>query len=145
MKEQTTTDQVNYPTKYVMCFNSTCTRADECTHHLATQHIRKDDVAGFAVYPTMKNKETCPYYKKIRTIRSAWGFDTIFKDAKQKDAPALRDCIKAYLGGNGQYYRYHHGQLLLTPEQQSWIIELFKEYGYTEGLQFDNYVETTDW
>lgn len=145
MKKKDSSNQVIYPSKYVMCFNSTCPKAEECTHHLATLHIRKDDVSGFAVYPTMQNKKVCPYYKKIRTIRAAWGFNNIFKDAKQRDAPTLRATVKAYLGGNTQYYRYHHGELQLTPEQQNWIVNLFKKYGYTDGLDFDNYVDTIDW
>lgn len=145
MKEKDTSNQVNYPSKYVMCFNSACPKAEECTHHLATQHIRKDDVSGFAVYPTMQSVKVCPYYKRVRSIRAAWGFEAIFRDARQRDAPAMRERIKAYLGGNAQYYRYHHGELLLTPEQQNWIISLFKEYGYSEGLTFDNYVDTIDW
>jgi hypothetical protein len=50
-----------------------------------------------------------------------------------------------YLGGNGTYYRYDHGERLLTPEQQDWIINLFKQYGYTDNLEFDGDKEVYDW
>lgn len=145
MEKQGGMEGGDYPTKYLMCFNDGCTKAEECTHHVATQHIRPEVVMGMAVYPTMKNRMVCPFFKKMRTIRAAWGFDAIFKDVKQREAPALRAAMKAYLGGNGQYYRYHHGELLLTPEQQKWIVDLFKNYGYSDGLAFDHYVDTIDW
>lgn len=135
----------SYPSSYILCFNETCKLANECVHRIATQHIRDDNVAGFAVFPTMAKRKSCQYYKKFREIRAAWGFKTIFRDARQRDAPVLRAKIKAFLGGNGTYYLYHHGELKLTPEQQQWIINLFKKYGDSSELQFDNYIDIIDW
>ena len=34
-----------------------------------------------------------------------------------------------------------NGQLTLTPGQQAGIIDIFREYGYTEELSFDNYID----
>ena len=34
-----------------------------------------------------------------------------------------------------------NGQLTLTPEQQADIIDIFRSYGYTEKLSFDNYID----
>lgn len=145
MVKQNDTNGYGYPERYVMCFCDKCPKAETCTQHLASQKLRDDDVDGYAVFPTMQNKDKCPYYKKIRTIHAAYGFNTIFRNAKQIDAPTLRKYIKAYLGGNGQYYHYHHGERLLTPEQQEWIINLFHQHGYSTNLEFDNYVDTIDW
>lgn len=47
-------------------------------------------------------------------------------------------------GGNTTYYRFHHGERLLTPEQQKWIINLFRRHGYTEELHFDGYRNVYD-
>ena len=33
------------------------------------------------------------------------------------DCPRHEDCLR-YLAGQGTYYRYHHGEKKLTPEQQ---------------------------
>lgn len=63
---------------------------------------------------------------------------------EEKDDTPLRDRIKAYLGGNTTYYRYHHGERLLTPEQQQWILDLFHRHGYTDGLHFDEYRDLYD-
>ena len=50
----------------------------------------------------------------------------------------------SYLGGNTTYYRYHNGERLLTPEQQEWIINLFRRHGYTDELRFDEYRDLYD-
>lgn len=63
---------------------------------------------------------------------------------KKKDDTPLRKRVKAYLGGNTTYYRYHHGERLLTPEQQEWIIALFRRHGYTGELGFDKYLDRYD-
>ena len=34
-----------------------------------------------------------------------------------------------------------NGQLTLMPKQQTDIINIFREYGYTEDLEFDNYID----
>ena len=74
----------------------------------------------------------------------AWGFNTIMLEVKSRDEQALRNSMKQYLGGHSNYYRYHNGERLLTPEQQEWIVNLFRRYGYTENLTFDHYAYVFD-
>lgn len=94
----------------------------------------------------MLNREgECDRHQEPRVIDAAWGFDLLFENIKYKDTAPVRRAIKAYLGGNGTYSRYKRGLLLLTPEQQTWIINLFKKYGYTDNLRFDHYVKAIDW
>ena len=68
----------------------------------------------------------------------------LFAEAKQKDSTPLRNRVKEYLGGHGTYYRYLHGERPLMPEQQEWILNLFRRNGYTEDLCFDGYREIYD-
>jgi hypothetical protein len=51
--------------------------------------------------------------------------------------------MREYLGGCSTYYRYHHGERQLSPEQQEWIKQLFSQYGY-EDIEFDCSEETLD-
>ena len=74
----------------------------------------------------------------------AYGFKLLFKEVKQKDYTRLREQMKAYLGSHGAYYRYNRGEKLLNPEQQQWIVNLFRTYGYTENLTFEQYREVYD-
>ena len=137
-----TPDQI--PPSFHRCFQSDCPKADTCARFLAGQHLREEQICGPAVYPAARTGSRCQMYKQTRVIHAAYGFKTIFAEVKRKDDTPLRDRIKAYLGGNTAYYRYHHGERLLTPEQQCWIINLFHAYGYNDNLRFDGYRDLYD-
>lgn len=132
------------PPSYCRCFQGDCPKADSCARFLAGRHIPDGWVSGPAVYPSARQGDTCACYKRTRVIRAAYGFRTLFAEVKKKDDTPLRNRIKAYLGGNTTYYRYHHGERLLTPEQQEWIIALFRRHGYKEDLGFDKYLDIYD-
>ena len=118
--------------------------AEDCIRHLAGTVLSDDVAFGAAVYPTALKNGKFFNLKKIRFTRLAGFFITFFNKVNRKDSPSLRIFIKEYLGGHGTYYRYHNGKLLLTPEQQEWIVSLFLSYGYTENLKFDNYKDIYD-
>ena len=46
--------------------------------------------------------------------------------------------------GCGPYYRYHHGEHILTPRQQEDIMNILARFGSTDGLTFDHYVTDFD-
>lgn len=132
------------PPTYARCFQEDCPKADTCARFLAGKYIPEGKTHGVAVFPTARQGSRCEYYKRTHVIRAAYGFKTLFAEVKWKDDTPLRDRVKAYLGGRITCYRYHHGERLLTPEQQEWILALFRRKGYTEGLRFDGYKELYD-
>lgn len=132
------------PSSWLFCFVDGCPKADKCVRHLSSQYIPDDKTVGFAVFPSALKGGNCSHFKVIRKIHAAYGFDTIFREVKRKDDTLLRDKIKAYLGSHTEYYRYHNGKKMLTPEQQKWIISLFQRYGYTDNLKFDHYRDVYD-
>ena len=132
------------PPSFARCFQSDCPMADTCMRFLAGKHIQEGQVRGEAVFPTARQEGGCKMYRPTRVIRAAYGFKALFAEVKKKDDTPLRGLIKAYLGGNTMYYRYHNGERLLTPEQQEWIVSLFRRHGYTEGLCFDAYRDVYD-
>ncbi len=135
---------INLPQEYVFCFQHDCPEAATCMLHFAGQHLDERPLAT-VVLPGARKDGKCKWHRTLRTMRGAWGFKQLFDDVKAKDASTLREAIKTYLGGNGTYYQYHHGQRLLTPEQQAWIVSLFKDHGYREHLLFDGYRDDYDW
>mgnify|MGYP003086551146 FL=1 len=132
------------PPLFAVCFIEGCPQAATCLRHFAGTFIPSVIHTGPAVYPTALNTGKCAEFKPLRSMRGAWGFDTIFAEVKQKDSTRLRNDIKQFLGGHGTYYRYYNGSRLLTPEQQEWIISLFRNCGYTDNLTFDHYVDVYD-
>lgn len=132
------------PYTFSRCFQSDCPQADTCAHFLASKFIIKGQVSGPAIYPTSRLNGTCVCYKQTGIIHAAYGFKALFAEIKKKDEKPIRDRIKKYLGGNTAYYRYHHGKRLLSPDQQEWILALFRQHGYTEELHFDGYQDIYD-
>jgi hypothetical protein len=137
-----TLEQIPYT--FSRCFQSDCPQADTCAHFLASKFIIKGQVSGPAIYPTSRLNGTCVCYKQTGIIHAAYGFKALFAEIKKKDEKPIRDRIKKYLGGNTAYYRYHHGKRLLSPDQQEWILALFRQHGYTEELHFDGYQDIYD-
>lgn len=127
------------PYAWPVCFLDQCPRKGECLHYKAGTLIPDDRETAYVVAPTVLRKPQCPCFLPIQVVRAAVGFKHIFGDVKTRHAPQIREDIKSYLRGNSNYYRYLHGQQMLMPEQQQWIRDLFKSYGYTHEIEFDGY------
>lgn len=135
----------NVPPGWQLCFLDECPKKDLCLRQLVGRHLTGDRDFGPAVYPTIKrNEEGCWLFADSEPKSMAWGLRKIFSEVKSRDELALRNQIKQYLGGHSNYYRYHNGERLLSPEKQEWIINLFQKYGYSENLEFDHYTLVYD-
>lgn len=135
----------NVPHNWMLCFMHACPKKEECLRQLAASHLPEDRNFGPAVYPNIKiGEDGCRFFTTGEPKRMAWGFRTIFAEVKSKHEQGLRIAMKQYLNGHSNYYRYHNGERLLNPEQQEWIVNLFRRYGYTEGLTFDHYAYVYD-
>ena len=93
------------------------------------------------VLPTVLKQKVCPHFHPIKKIRVATGFEKMFDEVKAKDQAVIKAKLMGYLGPKSTYYRYRSGERSLTPTQQEWILDLFRRYGYTEGIDFDGYKE----
>ena len=67
----------------------------------------------------------------------AYGFSTIYDRVLKEDYTTLRKAMTSHLSGKRYYYEYMRGERALSPEQQSWIRNLFASYGYLDNVVFD--------
>ncbi len=137
-------DMRQVPDGYVRCFNKECDKREDCLRWIVGEKTEPTVTVAPTVLPTVLGMQACPHFRKAQVQQMAWGFTKLFAEVKSKDEAALRDTMKAYLGGNGTYSRYKLGRRLLSPAQQEHILSLFRAKGYTEGLAFDHYVSTYD-
>ena len=90
--------------------------------------------------------------KELKNI--PWGYELCFNEnceLREKcmhyqaylRAEARRRVRRYFSGGCGPYYRYHHGENLLSPRQQEDIMQILAAFGSTEGIRFDHY--EADW
>lgn len=141
--EERTVDMRMVPRGYQYCFQEKCPMRKSCLRWIAGQHVDPAVTWGPAVYPTARKEKECSFYQKAEMQVMAWGFNNLFMNVLKRHDSTLRRTISEYLGGNGTYYRYRNGKKLLSPEQQRWILKLFKKYGYTD-VHFDHFVEVYD-
>ena len=132
------------PMGYPLCFNSECGNKDRCMHYQAWLLMPKERNSGSAVYPTAWENGQCRCFREKKLVKKAWGFSRLYDNVPQRRKAEARECVHALVGGgNGPYYRVHHGENMLSPQKQEEILAVLARFGSVEGIEFDHYV--TDW
>jgi hypothetical protein len=132
------------PMGYPLCFNSECADKDRCMHYQARLLMPKEKCYGPAVFPTAWEDGKCRCFREKRLVKKAWGFSRLYDNVPLEQlAEARRWVHTVFGGGNGPYYRVHHGENMLTPKKQEEILAILAKFGSIEGIRFDHYV--TDW
>ena len=142
--EQKELNLKDIPMGYPLCFNNECTKKECCMHYQARLLMPEDRYKGNAVFPTAWQDGACKCFREKRLVRKAWGFTHLYDNVPQRDKAEARQCVHSFFGrGNGPYYRVHHGENMLSPEEQDEIMKIIAKFGSTEGIRFDHYV--TGW
>ena len=72
-------------------------------------------------------------------------FKHLYDNVPRKDRPEARYRVRTYFsGGCGPYYRVNNGENMISPKQQEYIMKIIAQFGSTEGIKFDHYVEEWD-
>ena len=133
------------PSGYALCFNSDCADKDTCLHYLAKLLKGGERNKGWAIYPTAWQNGKCSCYNEKRLVQNAWGFSKLYRNVPSNLRAQARRSVSALFGnGNGQYYRAHHGIIMVSPKRQEEIKKVLSEYGNTEEVKFDHYVTVWD-
>ena len=128
------------PEWWAVCQNGKCELADECLRYKVFERIGMTVDKWTCVMPGAMDNGVCRCFVKGEKVRIARGFDNMFARVKDRShRSALRNQLTDYLGSKGTYYRYKHGERLLSPEQQQWILDLFGRFGYKNNVDFDTY------
>ena len=144
MEEKKLTYQ-DIPTGYPLCFNEKCTKKTCCMHYQAKMLLPERPLHGPAIYPTAWQDGECKCFCEKRLIQKAWGFSQLYRNIPSYMRAEARRSVSSLFGsGNGQYYRAHHGEIMISPKRQEEIMEVLAKYGSTEGIKFDHYVSVWD-
>ena len=127
------------PYDWTLCYVEGCSHKDECMRYQVCLIAPDSMTRNKCVLPTVLKKKECPHFMPIKMVRAAIGFQHIFDEIKAKHSHVMRMKLANYLGTGGSYYRYRNGENLLMPEQQEWIKKMFRDFGYTEEVVFDDY------
>ena len=130
----------NIPPGYEHCFNEHCQLRSKCMHYQVYLLKPDERIVGPVVYPSAWKSGHCLRFNEVKLVKMAWGFSQLYKNVPHYlQAEARRSVMHYFSRGNGPYYRYHHGENKLMPNQQEDIMNILSQYGSTEGLAFDHY------
>jgi len=133
------------PSWWPLCYQSDCPQAAHCLRYSLCANGANEASKWPCVLPHARKNGKCDFFQEDKTVRMARGFVGIYKQLKSRDARHdIRMALTDYLGSKGAYYRYRDGERLLTPVQQQWILNLLARYHVTEGVRFDEYIDTYD-
>ena len=133
------------PYGYPLCFNNDCALHDKCMHYQIGQLAPADRHAGPAIYPSAWKDGTCRYYREKKLVQLAWGFNQLYHGMTGGQIHDARGTLRAHLGsGMSAYYRYHHGERLLSPKLQEEIRDIIVRFGGSKDVKFDHYVTSWD-
>ena len=127
------------PFHWELCYVSECKRKAECLRYQACLQAPPAAHRHPCILPTVLQQSQCPYFHPIQKMRVAVGFRHIFNKVLAKDIVNMRSELRAYLGNKSAFYDYRKGKRPLMPRQQQWIRDLFRRYGYTHEMDFDEY------
>jgi len=129
------------PLWYALCTNEQCPLRSECLHYLAGSHAPDDMATALCIMPHNCRDGKCRFFASTQKIRMARGFSHLFDKVLKNDFTQMRKNLTFYLHGAKFYYQYMRGERALNPEQQQWIRQLVKDYGYDWEVPFDSYEE----
>jgi hypothetical protein len=133
------------PGGYALCFNGDCTDKDKCLHYQAKLLTDGDYYKGQAVFPAAWQNGKCRCYNEKKLVQKAWGFSLLYRNIPSyMKAEARRSVSSLFGNGNGQYYRAHHGEIMISPKRQKEIIEVLAKFGNTEEVELDHDVKVWD-
>ncbi len=140
-----TLDMGPVPFTFPVCFNHQCAQREQCLRFTAGQQLPADRLKGLAVYPQAWQEGPCKCFRSNEVVLMAWGFSKLYRHLDRKTTAQARMAVQRYFSaGQGPYYRYHHGERLLTPAQQQDILDIVNGYGPTDDQPFDHYIPTQD-
>ena len=138
-------DFADVPSWYVLCHNSQCPMQTTCLRFLAGQNAPDNLEVATCVMPKTLKGDKCRWYDKRKVVVWALGFSRLFDRVMKKDYTYIRKELTRYLHGAKFYYEYKRGDRPLSPEQQVWIRELVKSYGYEWEVPFDCFCEAYEY
>ena len=133
------------PPHYPVCLHENCPMAQRCLRRNAFTTLVGSEEYMCIINPNKcKQGEKCRYFRDNTPVVYAKGFKNMQKKMTQEQYSNFLSLLQTRFGRN-PYFDRRNGKTLLTPEDQSVIIEALHMVGIEEKYKFDSYIESMDW
>lgn len=134
------------PFNYARCLNEQCPKASGCLRHVATLHTTRENSFISIVNPNCipTDGTACPYFEKAEKLHVAWGIKHLLDNIPYKKLASVKDPLVAHFGKT-LYYRFYREERYLTPNDQAYIRQVFRQKGITEEPVYSSYSDEYNW
>lgn len=134
------------PEHYAQCLNRQCVRSQKCTRQLVAEQCISKNSTIRVVNPKCIPEDTnmCPFFHVVQVVRLAWGVRNLLDKVPLKEAKVLKSKMLNYFGRN-IYYSIYRKERGMTPEQQRFVSQIFRNQGIAEAPAFEYYTEEYKW
>ena len=132
---------------YTVCFMNQCPLHEQCLRWMVGQSMPNDKEICQCVNPCFDGvaTEQCAMCRPARKVLMAKGMENIFTDDMPKKVePAVRTALIGRYNRT-YFFEYRNGTRLIPPAMQEEIRDLFRRHGWTQEVQFDEFVEDYEW
>ena len=132
---------------YTVCYVDNCPLRQQCLRWQVGQHVPNTKCSYWCVNPHFDNVETeqCPMFRPAEKTLWAKGMTRLLADymPKNVESAVRTELINRY--NRTYFFEYRNGTRLIPPAMQEEIRDLFRRHGWTQEVQFDEFVEDYDW
>ena len=132
---------------YTVCFTNQCPLQQQCLRWRVGQSMPDNQTTCRCVNPRLEGVATshCTMYRPDEKVLMAKGMEHIFTDDMPKKVePAVRGALISRYNRT-YFFEYRNGSRLIPPAMQEEIRNLFRQHGWTQEVQFDEYIEDYAW
>ena len=136
-----TTDPADYP----VCVHAQCPKAAECLHRIAFEKLRAEKTYMRLLNPDhCTADDSCRNFRYNKPLRYARGFTNFQRRMYPDQYEHFMSTLIMRFGRN-PYYDRRRGTIAMPPEEQALVLQVLKNVGVTEEMQFDSYVDAINW
>ena len=130
------------PSHYPVCVHRDCPLAHSCLRRNAYLALTQKQECMQVVNPERCIQgEGCRYFRTNTPVIYAKGFLNFQKKMTQEQYQKFLDILQSKFGRN-PYFERRNGNTLLTPGEQTVILETLRQVGIKDEYRFDSYIES---
>ena len=133
------------PADYPVCVHAHCPKAGECLHRIAFEKLRAEKTYMWLLNPDhCTADDSCRNFRCNKPLRYARGFTNFQRRMYPDQYKRFMSTLIMRFGRNAYFHR-RRGIIAMPPKEQALVLQVLKNVGVTEEMQFDSYVDAINW
>lgn len=134
------------PYGFARCYQERCPKKESCLRWIVAQREDTEAISIPIINPRLIPEEAaqCTYFLTMQKQRVAWGVKHLFDEVPAKQLRPMKNRVMGFIGRT-RYYRIYRMEQGLTPADQQFIADLFRQNGLSIEPVYDHFTEEYCW